>query len=465
MPLLVYKKHPRALCTVPNRRIISAARKFVSVISEIIYKKKIRFYKTFAVLCRARLRKYTVFGKANASRIENRYTDSVKTEIDITILCKVVDNFGDIGTVYRLARALNEVCGNKKNNFPALHLRIITDNLDAFRALMPEVDAAKKMQTVKNWEIYDWNANSICLDAFQNRPPHIILECFQCGRPDWLETLLFDIKLPETVHIIMLDYLTAEDYAETFHRLDSLTRSARVTKINFMPGFTDKTGGLILDNNFMQASEECVSAKPAPKDSSFTKNADFFNVLFFAYPADFSPVVKALADFKRGKLRVLAAQGAGLESFIKSYTECGKPFDCRILDFLPQIEWDRLLCSSDLLFIRGEDSLSRACLAGIPFVWNAYPQSEDYHLVKVRALLEKMRPFFGAEDFAALERCWISYNGGGGNIEESVKVFLHKYDELQKGFFDFSESLKKNGNLAFNLMTFITEKYILRAPL
>lgn len=460
MPLLVYKKHPRALCTVPNRRIISAARKFISVISEIIYKKKIRFYKTFAVLCRARLRKYTVFGKENASRIENRYTDSVKTEIDITILCKVVDNFGDIGTVYRLARALEEVCADK-NDFPALRLRIVTDNLKSFGALMPEVSCEKKLQTVKNWEIYDWNADSICLDAFKNHPPHIVLECFQCGRPDWLERLLFDIKLPETVHIIMLDYLTAEDYAETFHRLDSLTRSARVTKINFMPGFTDKTGGLILDNNFMQASEECKTEKKT--NPLFGKSC--FNVLFFSYPADWRPAVKALADFKRGKLRVLAAQGAGLESFIKSYNECGKPFDCRILDFLPQIEWDSLLCRADLLFIRGEDSLSRACLAGIPFVWNAYPQSEDYHLVKVRALLEKMRPFFGAEDFAALERCWISYNGGGGNIEESIKVFLHKYDELQKGFFDFSESLKKNGNLAFNLMTFITEKYILRAPL
>ena len=27
---------------------------------------------------------------------------------NITILCKVVDNFGDIGFVYRLARALSE---------------------------------------------------------------------------------------------------------------------------------------------------------------------------------------------------------------------------------------------------------------------------------------------------------------------------------------------------------------------
>ena len=143
--------------------------------------------------------------KPNVLRSKNRYTGFVKNQIDITILCKVVDNFGDIGTVYRLARALDEVCQDKKNNFPALHLRIITDNLDAFRALMPEIDTAKKMQTVKNWEIYDWNADSVCFDAFQKDVPYIILECFQCGRPDWLEKLVFDVKVPEIVHIIMLD--------------------------------------------------------------------------------------------------------------------------------------------------------------------------------------------------------------------------------------------------------------------
>ena len=30
-------------------------------------------------------------------------------KLDITILCKVVDNFGDIGVVYRLARALSDL--------------------------------------------------------------------------------------------------------------------------------------------------------------------------------------------------------------------------------------------------------------------------------------------------------------------------------------------------------------------
>ena len=44
-----------------------------------------------------------------------------KKATDITLLCKVVDNFGDIGVVYRLARALKELsdaeeCRNKFTN-------------------------------------------------------------------------------------------------------------------------------------------------------------------------------------------------------------------------------------------------------------------------------------------------------------------------------------------------------------
>ena len=44
---------------------------------------------------------------------------------DVTILCKVVDNFGDIGVVYRLARALTDL-------YPDISIRIIVDNLKSF---------------------------------------------------------------------------------------------------------------------------------------------------------------------------------------------------------------------------------------------------------------------------------------------------------------------------------------------
>ena len=88
--------------------------------------------------------------------------------------------------------------------------------------------------------VYDWNAAEFCHEAFSADDGAfmpVILECFQCGRPDWMERILFEEKLERTVHIIMIDYLTAEKYAEDFHCLQSLTRSAKVQKVNFMPGF------------------------------------------------------------------------------------------------------------------------------------------------------------------------------------------------------------------------------------
>ena len=53
----------------------------------------------------------------------------------------------------------------------------------------------------------------------------MILECFQCGRPDWLEKILFDVKGRHIVNIIMIDYLTAEDYAEIARSLNLQTQT------------------------------------------------------------------------------------------------------------------------------------------------------------------------------------------------------------------------------------------------
>lgn len=369
----------------------------------------------------------------------------MQNQIDITILCKVVDNFGDIGVVYRLAKALTELCNNPINNFPKIKLRIVVDNLHSFSLLEPKIDEKKSIQEINEWKVLQWNDNEICLSEFQKNPPKIIIECFQCGRPDWLDHLLFDIKVPNIVNIVMLDYLTAEDYAETFHCLKSLTRSARVQKVNFMPGFTTKTGGLIQDENF-------INFKPIEKNLD-----NNFNAVFFSYTKDWMPVVKALNTFNKeitkNTLQILAAKGVGLSSFLQACKEAN--FTVKELDFLPQKEWDNLLYNSPLLFIRGEDSLSRACLSGKPFIWHAYPQSEDYQLVKVQALLEKLKPFFYSDHFKIIEKCWLTYNGKKGNLEQDLTEFLLIYKEIFIGFQKFSENLKKNGDLAKHLMTFI----------
>ncbi len=373
--------------------------------------------------------------------------DFSEKTLDITILCKVVDNFGDIGFVYRLARSLTDLCKNLK-------LRIVADNLKSFSLLCPEIDPLKDEQNANGWQIFNWNSEKTCLKEFRKNPPKIILECFQCGRPEWLETLLFTEKIPNIAQIIMIDYLTAEPYAETFHKLQSLTRSAKVQKVNFMPGFTEKTGGLILDKPFLSALKKRTD-----------KNEEFFNILFFGYPRNYSPVIHALQNFNNKnekKINLLLAKGAGFDSFMAAYkTEKSAEknlFALKELPFLPQTEWDALLTKTPLLFIRGEDSLSRACLCGVPFVWHAYPQTEEYQLVKVNALLDRMSIHFLTEDFKIIRKCWQIYNTTNAapqKLENALNNFLQNYKKLCRGFKEFSDSLLKNGDLTEHLLEFI----------
>ena len=313
---------------------------------------------------------------------------------DLTILCKVVDNFGDIGFVYRLAKNLVQLN-------PQREIRIAVDNLAAFYKIESRVDPALAEQVLEvacadslqdqegadkagnegkpktaaetksvgkpknggRLRIFDATNAAVCAREWTKKPARVILECFQCGRPDWLEELLFDGVTRAL--IINIDYLTAEDYAEEFHRLKSGTRSPLVRKVNFMPGFTAKTGGLILD-----AAAETAS-KPknaAATEKGFIAKTSGPQILMFSYPKDFAPIIRAILRWNKAA-QVNLAQGAGKESFLAANENClqdsCKPKTAgglfvRELPFLSQEEWDKNLYAQDILFVRGEDSLSQS---------------------------------------------------------------------------------------------------------
>ena len=381
--------------------------------------------------------------------------------MEISILCKVVDNYGDIGVAYRLSRQLQKI--------GIANINLIVDDLQAFNKICNLVSTEKSFQAVEGFSVYNWKDYDFCYSEFSKNDGEklaVILECFQCGRPDWMEKILFEDKLERTVQVIMIDYLTAEPYAETFHCLKSLTRSAKVQKVNFMPGFTEKTGGLIIDNDWNELPER-------RRDGG---------ILVFTYERNWKPLVEALEEVQAvqktkaennitTEKTILVAQGRGQQSFLDavnkvSKTNCDKAdndevkLDVKVLPYMNQHEWDKLLRECSVLFIRGEESLSRACLSGIPFVWHAYPQSEEYQLVKVKALLERMKQHFKSEDFEVIERLWLDINSPEAEVaEEEMKKacrrFLERADALCYGFRDFSLSLIKNGDLAQNLMTFI----------
>ena len=126
------------------------------------------------------------------------------------------------------------------------------------------------------------------------------------------------------------------------------------------------------------------------------------------------------------------------------------------------------------LFIRGEESLSRACLSGIPFVWHAYVQTEEYQLVKVKALLEVMKKYFTQNQFSVIEKLWILINESDSQtnskcvmekknqkIKKLCDIFIENGEDFAVGYRKFAKDLRKNGDLCQNVMTFIKKKYII----
>ena len=333
----------------------------------------------------------------------------------ITVLCKVVDNYGDIGVCWRMCRRLKKIA-------PQNTISLVVDNIDTFGKIEPRVNRQNVIASgawqsiqIEGIDIYNWHDDYNCNKVFSANDGErlsIILECFQCGRPEWMEKILFEEKLQRTVHIIMIDYLTAEKYAEDFHCLKSLTRSAKVQKVNFMPGFTEKTGGLIIDDEWSQLPQ-------------WNENGP---VLVFTY-----------------------TMGKGL---LENNT-------LKEIPFMPQPEWDKMMKQCSALIIRGEESMSRACLSGIPFIWQAYPQSEEYQLVKVKALLERMREHFDKEAFEIVEKAWLFVNMDCHALrarnDAAIQSFLNSLPSLRPGFLSFAQSLQKNGDLCTNLMTFINK--------
>ena len=382
--------------------------------------------------------------------------------MEITILCKVVDNFGDIGVAWRMAKRFVELA--KKENLEIIEkINLIVDGLSSFNKIENSIDITQSFQTVKDVCVYDWNCYDVCYKIFsQNDGKKLafIIECFQCGRPDWMEKILFQDKLQRTVQILMIDYLTAEKYAEDFHKLMSLTRSAKVQKVNFMPGFSDKTGGLIIEDKW-EAVAQRNSNGP---------------VLFFTYSKNWDGVAESF--LKKTDKQILAAKGVGFESVKNSFEKflLQPEFSSRFksLDFCNQREWDNLLLNCSFLFIRGEESLSRACLSGIPFVWHAYVQTEEYQLVKVKALLEIMKKYFTPNQFNIIEKLWLLINESdvasdqkcdiekkNMKIKELCDIFIEKSDDFAVGYRKFAKDLRKNGDLCQNVMTFIRKKYII----
>ena len=152
------------------------------------------------------------------------------------IFCTVVDNYGDIGVTWRLARQL--VAEH------ALPVRLWVDDLRAFERNCPEIDINVAQQFQQGVEVRHWPSEWLHTEAAD-----VVIAAFACQLPsDYMDAMAEHEKPPLWMN---LDYLSAEDWVIGCHGLPSV-KYKTVQKFFFFPGFQPGTGGLLRERGLLE---------------------------------------------------------------------------------------------------------------------------------------------------------------------------------------------------------------------
>ena len=308
------------------------------------------------------------------------------------LFCKVIDNHGDLGVCWRLARQL--VARGQQ-------VRLWVDEPSALTWMAPGALQGR----VPGITVLPWT-QPIAPELLSALPPaDVWVEAFGCEiAPEFIASRASGSSAdgqndaPSPPVWINLEYLSAEAYVERMHGLPSPVLhgpGAGWTKWFFYPGFTPRTGGLMRGPDPL--------ALQAGGDRSAWLKAQGLGwqgeplVSLFCYEPPL--LAELLARWSGGptatQLLVTAGRSAAavqraLEPQAPSppASRHWGPLAITYLPYLPQTEYDRLLWACDLNFVRGEDSLARALWAGVPFVWQIYPQHDEAHHAKLAAFLD-----------------------------------------------------------------------------
>ena len=293
------------------------------------------------------------------------------------LFCRVVDNFGDVGVCWRLARQLTT---------RGQSVRLVIDDDSALAWMAPGGATAG----ASGVEVQRWPGNG--------EPGDVVVEVFGCDPPpDFVHAMAQRLQPPVWIN---LEYLSAESYVERSHGLPSPQRNG-LTKWFFYPGFTPRTGGLLREDELIEAhtgfkrgawlAAQGLAARPGERVVSL-----------FCYDNRTLPaLIEALSAAPT--LLLLTPGPAQRQVADLAATP---PLRLLRLPWLHQDDYDRLLWACDLNFVRGEDSLVRALWAGAPFVWQAYPQHDDAHHAKVDALMVTWSATRMPRPVSALWRAW-----------------------------------------------------------
>jgi uncharacterized repeat protein (TIGR03837 family) len=311
------------------------------------------------------------------------------------ILCRVIDNFGDIGVAWRLARGLAER-GNA--------VRLFVDDASALRWMAPAGAGGVRVNPAR---------------APIEAPADVVVEAFGCGLDVERIQAIGRANLAggRTVWI-NLEYLSAEAWVDRAHGLASPVHGAAAAGIHrwfFHPGFSQASGGLLREPG-LAARQARFDRAAWLRAAGIDWRGEKLAMLFCYEPAALEAMLGLLAR-ERTLLLVAPGRGADALDAVPGAAGGATAAGLRVhrLGWLSQDEFDHALWASDLNFVRGEDSLVRALWAGKALLWQAYPQADGVHAAKVEAFLDWMQ---APDDLRRMHRAWngIAAPGGSSSI-------------------------------------------------
>ena len=379
--------------------------------------------------------------------------------LECDIFCTVIDNFGDIGVCWRLARQLAHEHDAR--------VRLWVDDLAAFQRICPAIDPQRIEQTCHGVDIRHWGEHFP-----EVVPGDIVIEAFACHLPEvFIAAMVSRQPAPAWIN---LDYLSAEEWVGEYHTLPSPHARLPLTKYFFFPGFSEKTGGLLRERDLLTRRDEFRA--------STSMRTSFWQTLGFSLPDCQTLTISLFAYENPALADLLAVWAAGdtpicclapatttlaaFEAFAGARLQAGDAIcrgnlELRILPFVAQTDYDRLLWSCEINFVRGEDSFLRAQWAGGPMIWNIYPQDGDAHLIKLNAFVARYAAELSEKATQTLHRLFMAWNNEShaGRINSSLwDNYLEVLPELRQHAEKWARNLSDNEDLCSQLLRFCRNK-------
>ena len=381
----------------------------------------------------------------------------------IDIFCEIIDNFGDIGVVYRISKELKKI-------FQNVRIRIVLNRLEEFKAIN------KKVKDTDYQEI----DGLICVTEKYVKEnmesfgvSDVFIEAFGCNVPEeYVKAAKENSKL-----WINLEYLSGEKWIEDFHLCESLIDSKTLKKIFFMPGFNEKSGGVIIDSGFL----ERMKYGKENRDEVFKKYFKDFDLkdkfigTVFSYEKNFENLLETLKNYEKETVLLLMGEKTQKsfseilkKNLIEDYGNIVKYGKITMIysDFFSQEEYEEIISASDFNFTRGEDSFVRGIILGKPFMWHIYLQEEKAHMDKIKAFTERFKESVevSEEEKNIIESyCNLleDYNDRDKNSlekgKEDFRIFFEKFEEIDRICEKYSKFLLEKCNLVKKLYKYIQE--------